>query len=175
MKKYDPYSPVDPKRWLALDDDERIGMVLNYHRRAGDPLPNPRIHAHFHTIVETQVAMGDELPVRATLERLMAEGLDRHDAIHAIGSVLAAHIYDLLQGESVDEETDPNPAYYAALAELTAESWLRQAEEDDDEDDFEEVEDDDDVGDEEDDFDDDDFAEEEEDDDFEEEGDDDDY
>jgi hypothetical protein len=143
MKKYDPDRPVDPKQWLALDDGERLHMILKYHRRAGDPLPNPQIHAHFHAIVETQIALGDELPVRATLERLMAEGLDRHDAVHAIGSVLATHIYDILQGEAADK--DPNPAYFAALEQLTAESWLSQAEEDDDEeDDFDEVEEDDD-------------------------------
>jgi len=158
MKKYDPYHPVDPKQWLALDEGERLDMILKYHRRAGDPLPNPHIHAHFHTIVETQIAMGDELPVRATLERLMAEGLDRHDAIHAIASVLAGHIFDMLHGEVT--EKDPNPAYFAGLEKLTAESWLSQAEEDDDEeDDFDEVEEDDDfveVGDaEEDDFEDD--------------------
>jgi len=140
MKKYDPDRPVDPKQWLALDEATRLDMILKYHRRAGDPLPNPQIHAHFHTIVETQVALGDETPVRATLDRLMAEGLDRHDAVHAIGSVLAEHIYDLLQGGTMDE--DPNPAYFAALEKLTAESWLSQADEDDDEDedddDFEE-------------------------------------
>lgn len=139
MKRYDPYRPVDPQRWLALSDTKRLDMILEYHRRAEVHLPNPQIHAHFHAIVETQVALGDEIPVRATLERLMAEGLDRHDAIHAIGYVLSGHIYDLLKGEIVEE--DPNPAYFAALEKLTAESWLNEAEGDDDEeDDFEEDE-----------------------------------
>jgi hypothetical protein len=141
MKKYDPSRPVDPKQWLALDEAVRLDMILKYHRRAGVDLPNPQIHAHFHFIVETQVAMGDEIPVRATLQRLMAEGLDRHDAIHAIGYVLSGHIFDLLKGEIVD--ADPNPAYFAALEKLTAESWLSQAEGDDDEeDDFDEEEED---------------------------------
>jgi hypothetical protein len=31
--------------------------------------------------VENQAALGDEIPVRGTLERLMGEGLDRHAAI----------------------------------------------------------------------------------------------
>ena len=39
----------------------------------------------------------DELPVRRTAQRLMSEGLDRHDAIHAIGSVLAGNIHDLMR------------------------------------------------------------------------------
>jgi hypothetical protein len=47
-----------------------------------------RAHAANHVIVENQLAMGDATVVPATLARLMQEGLDRHDAIHAIGSVL---------------------------------------------------------------------------------------
>jgi hypothetical protein len=39
-------------------------------------------------IVENQVALGDTFAARAVLLRLMAEGLDRHEAIYAIGSVL---------------------------------------------------------------------------------------
>src|SRR6266850_2162864 len=36
-----------------------------------------------------------KISVRATLNRLMGEGLDRHEAIRAIGLVLSEHIYDL--------------------------------------------------------------------------------
>lgn len=52
----------------------------------------------------------------------MNEGLDRHDALHAIGSVLAGHLNDLAKG--VPLPADPNVAYYAALERLTAKSWL---------------------------------------------------
>lgn len=121
MKRYDPNRVVDPQQWLALDEVERTDLVLKYHRRTGERLPNPKLHAHFHAVVETQVAMGDEIPVRATLERLIAEGLDRHDAIHAIGSVLAEHMYGLLRGDLT--EGDPNPAYFATLEQLSAKKW----------------------------------------------------
>ncbi len=147
MKKYDPDRPVDPQRWLVLSEPKRLDMILKYHRLAGIRLPNPRIHAVFHQIIETQVALGDELPVRGTLDRLMAEGLDRHDAIHAIGYVLSGHIYDLLKGEIM--QMDPNPAYFAALEKLTAKSWLSGAEEDDD-DDFDDEDEDLDIDDDED-------------------------
>ncbi len=46
-----------------------------------------------HVVVENQIAMGDEIPVRDTLVRLMSEGLDRHDAVHAIATVLTNLIY----------------------------------------------------------------------------------
>jgi len=47
-----------------------------------------RAHAATHGIVENQAAMGHATVVPTTLDRLMRDGLDRHDAVHAIGSVL---------------------------------------------------------------------------------------
>ena len=88
MERYDPLKAPDPKEWLSLDEQERIDLVQDYHRRARVELPNATGHAIAHVIVENQIALGDELAVERTLNRLVAEGLDRHDAIHAIGSVL---------------------------------------------------------------------------------------
>jgi len=42
------------------------------------------------------MAADAELPVRNTAERLMSEGLDRHEAIHAIRPALAAHMHNLI-------------------------------------------------------------------------------
>jgi hypothetical protein len=75
-------------------------------------------------VVESQIAMGDEIPVRSTAQRLMAEGLDRHDAVHAIGSVLAGFMNDLLRDPPPDADTDPNAQYFAELQQLTASGWL---------------------------------------------------
>ncbi len=79
----------------------------------------------FHAVVETQIAMGDELPVRRKLEALMEEGLDRHDAIHAIGAVLMAHLNDVAKGARRGQAPEVNAAYFAELETLTAESWRR--------------------------------------------------
>lgn len=86
-------------------------------------LPNAKLHSVSHVIVENQVLLGDETPVASTLERLLGEGLSRHDAIHAIGSILAPVILDVLGGEI---RSDPNLVYYQQLRELTAESWLSE-------------------------------------------------
>jgi len=51
----------------------------------------------------------------------MDAGLTRHEAIHAIGSVLSEHIYDLLHMESLPAEG--HAPYYAALQQLTLEKW----------------------------------------------------
>jgi hypothetical protein len=108
-----------------MDEQERIQLVEQYHRRAGIRLPNVTAHAVIHAIIENQIALGDELPVRRTLQRLMSEGLDRHDALHAIGSVLALHMSDLASRPKAVSKADPNDAYYAALERLTAEDWRR--------------------------------------------------
>jgi hypothetical protein len=77
-----------------------------------DPLQAP--------IVENQLAEGLAV-VEAALQRLLADGLDRHVALHAIGSVLMGHVWNLKN--KPPPEGDPNAAYFAALEQLTAASW----------------------------------------------------
>jgi hypothetical protein len=123
MLRYDPLEAPDPKEWLELDEQERIDLVREYHRRAGIDLPNEKLHATLHAIVEAQIALKEETPVGRIAQRLIGEGLDRHNAIHAIGMVLAEHIYDVLKTTKSDK--DPNAPYFAALERLTAEDWRR--------------------------------------------------
>ena len=118
---YDPYQPPDPDEWLELPEIERNALVQDYHQTCEEELPNPTLHAAIHATVENQIALGDEIPVKAKLLSLMREGLDRHEALHAIGSVLAEHIYNMLSREA--SEGDPNIRYHQALESLTAESW----------------------------------------------------
>lgn len=89
--RYDPDKSIDPGEWLALDEMEQQLIVERYHKRAHVQLPSPRMHAIMHAAIETQIAHGRASASKA-LERMMAEGLDRHDAIHAVGSVLAKHM-----------------------------------------------------------------------------------
>jgi len=53
----------------------------------------------------------------------MKEGLTRHDAIHAIGSVVAGHLFDILQANQNDDAGASQAHYYAAVERLTAASW----------------------------------------------------
>jgi hypothetical protein len=123
--RYDALKAPDPEDWLELDESDRIDLVKRYHIRAKLPVgENERLHAAVHAIVETQVAMGDATVVPATLDRLMREGLDRHDAIHAIGSVLMGIFFDVAKDPS--KQIDINAAYGRELSELTAESWRSQ-------------------------------------------------
>lgn len=134
LTRYDPERAPDPRRWLATSESERNELCRRYHRRAGIRMPNGYVHAAIHGVVETQVAMGDETPAAATLQRLMGEGLTRHEAVHAIGTVLAEHMYRIVKaGDDVDE--DPNSRYFQELRELTADAWRARAAEGDAEDD----------------------------------------
>jgi hypothetical protein len=123
MKTYDPLKPPDREEWLSMDEQERIDLVESFHRHARIRLPNAKVHAVVHVMVENQFALGDELPVKRTVQRLMSEGLDRHDAVHAVGSVLIGHLNDLLATPAAEIGTDPNPRYYAELERLTAKDW----------------------------------------------------
>jgi len=128
MKRYDPLKAPDPEEWLSLDEQERISLAQDYHRSARIRLPNETVHAVVHAIVENQIALGDETPVRRTVQRLMAEGLDRHEAIHAVGMILMEYLNDVMsraEAEHPERGRDPNNAYYAALEKLTAQSWRK--------------------------------------------------
>jgi hypothetical protein len=93
------------------------------HRRAGVRLPNVRLHAVVHVIVENQLA-GAWAPAVDALARLRRDGVGRHDAIHTIGALLAVHMADVTRGAVGGP--DPNAPYVAALAELTAERWRQR-------------------------------------------------
>jgi hypothetical protein len=121
MQKYDPMLEPDPEQWEALDQDERINMVMEYHQEAGIEPPNEYSHAVLHVVVENQIALGDETPVEAAFHRLLDQNLDRHDAIHAIASVLVSQICELMHGEDSGRGNDE---YYAEIEKLTAEKWL---------------------------------------------------
>ncbi|MBI4026317.1 MAG: DUF1841 family protein [Verrucomicrobia bacterium] len=120
METYDPLTDPEPTVWQAMDEDERLSLIEEFHKQARIRMPNRRLHATLHTVVENQVAMGDETPVKAALARLMTEGLDRHDAIHAIGCVLAEHLHGMMTSARPD---DPNAEYFKRVRELTADEW----------------------------------------------------
>ena len=123
--RYEADKAPDPEEWLELDESERIDLVIDYHRRAKKPVgQDKKLHAIAHVIVESQVAMGDATVVPAKLNRLMQEGLNRHDAIHAIASVLMGIIVDMFKNR--DTQVNINAQYGRELAELTAASWRSQ-------------------------------------------------
>ena len=125
IEKYDALIEPDAEEWQQLDEQSAVDIVLKSHSRPDPehpPIPNMRLHAAIHCVVENQVALGAETPVQSTLARLEAQGLNRHEAIHAIGSVLAEHLHSVLLGSGGEIAS----GYFTELETLSAESWRSQ-------------------------------------------------
>ena len=118
--KYNPISEPLPGEWLSLPEAERLDSVVDYHKVHGGFGENLRMHAVIHVVVENQIAAGEPPVVAQTLRRLTREGLSRHDAVHAVGSVLAESIFPLLKGSQAEFD---EAAYVSALSSLTAKGW----------------------------------------------------
>jgi len=123
METYDPETAPDTAEWLELEEEDRIRRIASYHRGVKVKLPNLQVHAALHSVVENQIA--EELQtVRETVARLQAEGLSRHDAIHAVGSVLVGRLQALLrEGAQAQFEVE---AYFQDLRAVTAGGWLKK-------------------------------------------------
>ncbi len=122
--KYNPNKAPIASVWLSTDEAERLEMILRYHKRKALDIPNPRLHAAIHVAIENQLAEGMPEAFQ-TLARLIKEGLNRHDAVHALGSVLSKQIYQISKAET--ELKDPNAEYIKDLKSLSAESWKGMA------------------------------------------------
>lgn len=118
---YDADHTPEPQAWLAADEDARLDAVEGHHRALAGPhppMPRPRVHAAIHLVVESQLASGEPPQARRALDRLVRGGLSRHEAVHAIGSLVASATQGALSGERFD------PADYGrALDALTPEGW----------------------------------------------------
>jgi len=110
--------------WRSLVENQALVLVADYHRRCR-PHPragNQRLHNLTHVVVENQIAMGHDFPAAAKLKELIAEGLSRHEAVHAIGSVFAGQLYGALS-EMASEKIGGEEDYRESLKALTAQSW----------------------------------------------------
>lgn len=131
LRPYDPDEGPDAAEWLALGEDERVAAVRSWTARSESGIDVKVSNRHVYTVmlatVETQIAHGDELPVAATMARLVRLGMSRREAVHALATVLAETTYDAFYGEAAD---DPEVAYHAELAKLTPESWRNRFDDD---------------------------------------------
>jgi hypothetical protein len=123
MKEYDPFKPIDPEEWLELDEAERIELVRGFHENLEDEMPDDAlsIHSSVHVVVENQLAMGVEF-VPETIAKLTRQGLDRHEAIHAIGAIVSEDLFNMVKGNI--QEFSPKK-YRRKLEKITAKRWLK--------------------------------------------------
>jgi len=123
MEKYQPLKCPNAQEWLELGEYERVFLVREFHKDSDEQLPDDamELHASIHVVVENQIAM-EHVPVPATVDRLMRQGLDRHEAVHAIGAIVSSNIYDLTKG--IQMSWDQNQ-YRRRLDKLTAKRWRK--------------------------------------------------
>ena len=79
---------------------------------------NIDVHAVLHVIVENMIVLNDPPERAVAVERMVSEGLDRHDALHAAAVIVARHLpdYDDLTADRMDEAL--NQALASDIAEL---------------------------------------------------------
>ena len=85
-----------PARWLELSEEDQTIAVEEFHRRAKIRLPDNPLHVVLHVAVENQLAEGVSCTV-ATMERLLAGGMSRHEAIHQLAMALIEDMHAMLQ------------------------------------------------------------------------------
>lgn len=125
MERYDPNETPNPEEWLELSEFERLDLVEEFHENSDDFFnlkeDQAKLHAVVHVTVENQTAEGLE-PVLETIDRLIREGLDRHNAVHAVGTVVTENIFAMMQGK---QSSWNEKSYGKRLRKLTAKRFLK--------------------------------------------------
>lgn len=120
--KYKVSIPPNKEEWLSLDEADRVKLVEDFIKRYEKEISPGAVnmHACAHVLVENQLALETE-PTPRVYKRLISEGLDRHNVIHAIGAVVNEHLYEsLIAGKEI-----PYSKCQARLEKLTAKNWLK--------------------------------------------------
>jgi len=84
-----------------------------------DEAPNPHLREAILEVVSNQLRDGNPPETRATLERLMAEGHSRDEAIRQIGCVVSCEIFEVLKSKRPFDEA----RFVAALHALPRMPW----------------------------------------------------
>ena len=122
MESYNPENTVNSDEWLALDEGVRLQLIEDYHNTLNLPMETAalKMHCMLHVTVENQLAEAEYPIIQQTLDKLTRQGLDRHDALHAIASILCNGLFDAMRGAE-SEFSIKN--YRRKLEKLTAKRW----------------------------------------------------
>lgn len=125
MDRYNPLQQPDREKWLEASESDRIDAVREFHENHDnggfEEDEALTIHSTVHVIVENQLAEGVEL-LPETIAKLMRQGLNRHEAIHAIGAILTEDIFDIVRGEKAKFSLKQ---YRRKLEKITAKRWRK--------------------------------------------------
>jgi hypothetical protein len=83
---------------------------------------NPMLQAALYDVLDNQLREGDPPETRATLARLLGEGVEEREARRLIGCVIAAEIFAVMKSEkSFDRDR-----FVARLETLPEMPWLKE-------------------------------------------------
>lgn len=125
--KYNPLKSPKAKEWLAMDEGKRIELIKAYHRKNGGYGNNLNLHASIHVIIENQAALKNETPVAAKLKILERQGLDRHEAVHAVGNIVIKYFFDI-SNDNISDNSNIEEMYFEDVRKLTRQSWENEFE-----------------------------------------------
>lgn len=115
MQTYDANKTPNRNEWLALDKTKQLTLIRDYHQNESMDDRALTSHCGMHAAVETQIAQNTP-GVRDALGRLRKQGIDRHNAVHAIGLILLQHMRQVALNPSSDKDLDE--MFQTKLAEL---------------------------------------------------------
>lgn len=123
--RYDADVNPDPVLWISTRKEERWQAIERYHVESsacfGDDVG---FHAFMHSLVE-EMLMSEQMPsVGAAFARLRTEGIQRHQAIHALAYRLRNLISKLSEGAELTQ--DDSDAAIQEIDQMTAASWLME-------------------------------------------------
>lgn len=117
---YDANTGFSPDDWMDADEQELIRTVEDYHHRTSSQVgASSMLHCGLHMAAEKQLLSADMPEARLALERLLADGYDRHDAIHGLGAATSRVMWNLSRGA----QGDPTELARAELKRLAEAGW----------------------------------------------------
>lgn len=81
-----------------------MGEMAAYPQEIGGQIVSPFVHTVLHTIVDSQIRTEQPMFVIDTLNKLRGQGMDEHEALHAIiASFADLHFASFRQGKPFDQ------------------------------------------------------------------------
>ncbi len=72
-----------------MDETWKLGELASYPQEINGMVVNPFVHTVLHLIVDTQISSESPEYVEDTFARLRDEGMEEHEALHAIIAIYA--------------------------------------------------------------------------------------
>lgn len=123
----DDFDPDDEDAFIRMVEEEHAeSPEFSAAKISSTREWSPSLHVSMHTIIARQLWNGEPAETWETAKRLLDEGLERHDVLHALAYVASEEIY-----HAVSNGTTHGPDEYSAALDALPQSWYAAMEADD--------------------------------------------